>query len=447
MQERARRVIGRFARARSEWFPHLARRLRRTLWAMLVVSAVIHVAALLILGSLVVYREFFEKKVALEIVPPPERMLRPEEHQYTVRIQEEQRRSGRPRLVPRLNASRIADFALPAIMADAPTPDARLVNSLQAFSKAGVGMGLGGGTGSGGLGLGTSTVRFFGITDRGERIAFLIDISLSMLEDDKGGEPGFEKLKEEISDMIDRLSPGTFFNLVLFGTGVDLFEQRMILASDANKRRAWEFLGPYLRGVAESGDRSGNLLNNYEPSVEGVPAAGGTTRMDLAIAAAFEQQADVLMLISDGRPSIIKRLEGKELEEFRERSEEPPDEDIEQENAKRIAEFQKEQAEAAARRRARGLPPQVAESRRGPQLVGRGSDGPPPPPRVDDEDIIDHIEGLGKVLYKEKGQPMPRINCIAFVCQRNEEEFMKRLARRFRGDFRRAKARVKPIED
>ncbi len=46
---------------------------------------------------------------------------------------------------------------------------------------------LGSGTGSGGLGLGTSTVSFFGIQAAGERIAFIIDLSRSMVEDDKGG--------------------------------------------------------------------------------------------------------------------------------------------------------------------------------------------------------------------------------------------------------------------
>lgn len=412
---------------------------------MLIASAAIHVAILVLLGSLVVYRHLVPKGEAkLEWLPEPERTLRPQELQYTVRIQEEQRRSGRPRLVPRLNAQRIADFSIPDVLQNPQIPTVPLAHDLQAFGKPGLGMGLGGGDGSGGLGLGTSTVRFFGITDHGERIAFLVDISLSMLEDDKGGEPGFQKLKEEISDMIDLLSPGTFFNLILFGSGVDLFEQRMILANDANKRRAWEFLDPYLRGVAESGARSGNMLNNYEPSVEGVPAAGGSTRMDLAISAAFEQNADVLMLISDGRPSIIKRLEGKDLADFQKRAEDANDEDADNENAKRMAEFQKEQAEMSARRRARGLPPRVSEGRSGPRLVGKP--GPPPPPRVDDEDIVEHIERLGKELYKDKGLPMPRINCIAFVCQRNEEEFMKRLTRRFHGDFRRAKARVKPIE-
>ncbi len=443
-QAKTRRTLRLLIRGHEEWFPRLAKRLKRTLWAMLIASAVVHAIVLILLGSLVVYRQVFEKQVTFEPVPEPERSLKPQEIEYTVRLQEEQRRSGRPRLVPRLSAQRIADFALPHVGATTPTPNATLVNSLKPFGQSGVGMGLGGGIGSGGLGLGTSTVRFFGITDHGERIAFLVDISLSMLEDDKGGEAGFEKLKQEIGDMISLLSPGTFFNLVLFGNGVDLFEQQMVLASDTNKGRAWSFLEPYLRGIAESGSRSGNVLNNYRPTVEGVPAAGGTTRMDLAIAAAFEQRADVLLLISDGRPSIIKRLEGKELARYQKMVEDAADEDAEEENAKRMAEFMREEAEAAAKRRARGLPPKVSESRRGPRLVGN-EDGPPPPPRLDDEDIIDHIETLGKSLYKDKGHPMPRINCIAFVCERKDEDFMKRLARRFHGDFRRAKARVKPI--
>jgi len=118
----------------------------------------------------------------------------------------------------------------------------------------------------------------------------------------------------------------------------------------------------------------------------------------------------------------------------------------ENEDGQRMAAFRKEQAQRQARRRQKGLPPKISETR--PRPPPGSGNGPPPPPGPGswgDEDIIDHILDIGKTLYKEKGHPMPRINCVAFVCQRRDEDFMKRLARKFHGDFKRAKARVKPI--
>ena len=57
----------------------------------------------------------------------------------------------------------------------------------KSLSLAGLGTGLGSGTGSGGLGIGTSTVSFFGIQARGERIAFVIDLSRSMVQGIRAG--------------------------------------------------------------------------------------------------------------------------------------------------------------------------------------------------------------------------------------------------------------------
>jgi len=305
-----------------EWFPQFAGRLKRVLWGVLLISAAVHAAALFLFGSWVVFRHFFHNEARFVVPPELGKTIEPRNLKYKVQLQEQQRRSGRPRIQPRLSARRVSEFSLPEVPVEMTTVQEQIKNQMKSFTRSGVGAGLGGGTGQGGLGLSASTVKFFGITDRGERIAFLIDISLSMVEDDKGGEAGFEKLKLEIGDMVAGLNPGTFFNLILFGDKVDLFEQQMVLASDENKKKTREFLDPYLKGIAESQERSGNILKNYEPSIEGIGASAehpGRTRMDLAVTAAFEQTADVIFLIRDGRPNVVHQLEGKELERFLER--------------------------------------------------------------------------------------------------------------------------------
>jgi len=417
-----------------EWFPRFAGRLKRVLLVILLVSVAAHAAAILLFGSWVVFRHFFYNEARFVVPPELAKTIEPRNLKYKVQLQEQQRRSGRPRIAPRLSARRVSDFSLPDVPVEMSTVD-QVRSNMKAFGRAGVGAGLGGGTGSGGLGLSASTVRFFGITDRGERIAFLIDISLSMVEDDKGGETGFQQLKSEIADMIAGLNPGTFFNLILFGNDVDLFEQQMVLASDDNKKKAREFLEPYLLGIAESQERSGNILRNYSPSIEGIAAVGGATRMDLGITAGFEQSADVFFIISDGRPHVYKQLEGDELKKLQDRQAKwDQDHDAEAERDEREKAWEAMNAE----RRKKGLPPKVVELRGGTR---------PTPPIWTDKEIVMHMEKVGKQAYKEKGRKMPRINCVAFVCHAEEEKFMQMLTGEFHGKFKRAKARVKAIEE
>jgi hypothetical protein len=395
----------------------------------------VHAAALFLFGSWVVFRHFFHNEARFVVPPELVKTIEPRNLKYKVQLQEQQRRSGRPRIQPRLSARRVSEFSLPDVPVEMATVE-RMQSQMKSFGRAGVGAGLGGGMGSGGLGLSASTVKFFGITDRGERIAFLIDISLSMVEDDKGGEAGFEKLKLEIGDMIEGLNPGTFFNLILFGDKVDLFEQQMVLASDGNKKKTREFLDPYLKGIAESQERSGNILKNYEPGIEGIKSSEehpGRTRMDLAVTAAFEQTADVIFLISDGRPDIVKQLEGKELEQFQDRREKW----IEK-NPNYREEYQAQRDKDNADRARKGLPPKVVEL----------PPGAPRPPIWTDKEILEHIETVGKVTYKEKGRPLPRVNCVAYDCTTPEEEnFMKMMSREFRGKFKRAKSLAPPIKE
>jgi len=419
-----------------EWFPRFAGSLKRILWVVLLASVGVHAAAIMLFGSWVVFRHFFYNESRFVVPPELAKTIEPRNLKYKVQLQEQQRRSGRPRIAPRLSARRVSDFSLPDIPMEATTIQERIRNEMKTFGASGVGAGLGGGTGSGGLGLSASTVRFFGITDRGERIAFLIDISLSMVEDDKGGETGFEKLKAEIGDMIAGLNPGTFFNLILFGDQIDLFEQQMVLATDEYKKKSREFLQPYLKGIAESQERSGNLVKNYSPEIEGIKSSEehpGRTRMDLAVTAAFEQAADVIFLISDGRPDIVKQLEGEEMEKFQDR------------RAKWIEkhpnyqeEFKAQRDKDNADRVKKGLPPKVVEL----------PPGAPRPPIWTDKEILEHIEKVGKVAYKEKSRPLPRVNCVAYDCTVAEEEnFMKMMSREFRGKFKRAKSLAPPIKE
>src|SRR4029434_2368219 len=166
----------------------------------------------------------------------------------------------RPRVSPRLTANRVSGISLPEIEVD-PTAEPVKTNIQKSlgknFSKDGLGTGFGSGTGAGGLGLGTSNVSFFGLTAKGERIAFIVDLSRSMVEDDKGGLNGINVLKTELKDMVEKLNDGTFFNLIFFDEHVDVFKPQPVIAKAGTKKEADAFISPY---YSEYGKE---LLQNY----------------------------------------------------------------------------------------------------------------------------------------------------------------------------------------
>ena len=193
------------------------------------ISVAIHIAVIALLGGVVVFKVFERPPAQFKPPPPPAKVtkIEPRKLQHKIKIREQQQNSGRPRVSPRLTANRVSGISLPDIEVD---PTAEPVKSNiqknigKNFSMAGLGTGLGSGTGSGGLGLGTSTVSFFGIQAAGERIAFIVDLSRSMVEDDKGGLNGINVLKSELKNMVEKLNDGTFFNLIFFDENVDIFK-------------------------------------------------------------------------------------------------------------------------------------------------------------------------------------------------------------------------------
>jgi hypothetical protein len=337
-----------------------------------------------------------------------------------------------------------------------PTPN-KAVSSLSSFGGTGIGDGLGGGTGSGGLGLGVSQVNFFGITDRGERIAFLVDVSLSMLEDEKGGIPGYEAVKNELAKMVGRLSDGTFFNVIMFGNDVDIFRPKMILASPDIKEELEKWIKPY--NVDWKNGKLGNLYNNWRPFQNhqgdyyagGTMAAGGSTRLDLALAAAFEQGADTIFILTDGVPVIGKLLQGKEKEDYdkqveawRKSHKERELTSIEKKQQEKAVEaWKKQMAKEDADRAKHGLAPKITEAGRG----GPGGGGPSPPGAGSwtTAEILDHLKKLQKDVYESQKRKPPRIHCVGYQTDTGAEQFLKELAYNNHGRFRRVKALVKPI--
>ena len=113
----------------------------------------------------------------------------------------------------------------------------------------------------------------------------------------------FGRVRARIGKVIDALSEKTLFNIVAFADAGQAWQNEMVPATEQNKRDAKKFLLPF-----NTKGRYGLDSGNVQSSNQGLPAGGGTTRLDLALPAAFLQGADTILIISDGLPKVQKQL-------------------------------------------------------------------------------------------------------------------------------------------
>ncbi|MEX1117247.1 MAG: vWA domain-containing protein [Terrimicrobiaceae bacterium] len=403
---------------------------KRLLWTILLAVVGIHVLALVILGSVVVFRHIFERDVAFEAAPEVVKRIDPRKLEHKVKVQKQQQKSGRPKLQPRLSANKISDFTLPDIKSAVTPKLDPIKSSLQSFGASGIGTGTAGGKGLGGLGVGVSDVRFMGFNANTERVAVLLDLSPSMVEDQRGSFDGFDALKDEIKELVMRLNNGSLFNLIAFATGVDIYKPEAVRATDENKKDAVAWIDPYM-GDRVNVEKNGTRLNNYrgKPETPKMESVGGKTRFDLAFAAAFESQVDTIFIVTDGVHFILKKETEAEIKERTERQSRVSPAEL------RRREDMKAEREVENKKRARrGIPPKVVES-----------EGGPGPPRYEDKDVLEYIYSTAEALYKKNGMPMPKIYIIGYVTTPDDEVFLKELSREFRGRFRRSRTLSRPI--
>lgn len=405
--------------------PMKTKRPRSTLFWVLVISAAVHVGAGVIIASWKIYR-YTQPPEATFSSPPPASRVPPANLEYRVAMQQLQQQSARP-------PSRTAG-AMESLMNQSLD---RLGNPGGAFGTAALAgtpvvVGAGNGRGIGRLGggasvsFGVSAVDFFGIKKQGERVVFIVDAGASMVEPERGDLPGYERVKRELVTMVQGLSPGTFFNIIVFERDVDVYAPRMVVATADNTAQVEGWIAPYWRLQDGRIIQRGTFRKNYEPALVDWAGAGGTSRMDLALATALELRADLIFMITDGTPSI--RLERKDAEDatWRRRVEsydaararyEASDKGrremavYEQERAA----WQAEHDRVAAERAAKGLPPIVREG------GSRGAPNRPGPSRpsrptqyADLEDLERFVRRRAAALYEGTGRTMPSLSVVGY---------------------------------
>ena len=280
--------------------------IRRSFYA----SLMFHVVLLVIAAVFVISHIFYNRESTFVGQPPPMKSYEPRKLEFKVKVSKQQRSSSRPSLAPRMVSTKVnANVALPEIKMDAKAIKTSFQPRFKAFGGTGLGNGLGGGYGLGGFGAGVAAFDFFGIKGRGDKIAILVDVSVSMVEEEKGGPKGFQRVRDRIGKVIDALSENALFNVVVFADAASAFQTNMIPATDDYKTKAKLFL----RGFNTEGNW-GLTTGNLTPSDIGVPAEGGTTRLDLALTAAFDEGADTILMITDGLPEVKKGFTAAQMQ-------------------------------------------------------------------------------------------------------------------------------------
>ena len=150
------------------------RRLNPMLLNVLLISGGVHVAAILILGGITVYKYIIPEEAQFEEPPQVEAVEPPKEVKVEIRPQA----ATQPQAMQSLRIKQVGNIAVTNIAVDLPTME-------QSFTvSAGVG-GFGGGSLLGGtrgsIGMGMSDISVFGLKTRAERILFAIDGSKTML--------------------------------------------------------------------------------------------------------------------------------------------------------------------------------------------------------------------------------------------------------------------------
>lgn len=286
-----------------------------------------------------------------------------------------------------------------------------------------------------------SNVAFFGIKEKGRRVALILDASPSMVFTQRGGKEAYDKLKEELVTMVNKLEPTTEFNVFVFENDVDRFKPGAVPATGDIKSEFKRWIAPYME--KETGVR----LKNY--TSDRLAGYRGTSRMDLALTGAFEMGADVIFVLSDGVPSVRRPPTEKELAEWQE---------IRDDNKEEIEEWQKERDEYYSkygdiikemREKLRQQNKSVNNRTSERQHWIEGYKGIPsrpegraprgtwkPNPSFSQEELSEMLDVLVQDLYIPAGIDRPSINIVGYAVEDDDRDWLKDMARSFKGKYR-----------
>lgn len=423
----------------------LAEHRRKTVLSLLGASAAVFVIAMLALSGIIILRSFLDERTVFT-AEPPLKTYQPREMEHRVRVQRRQRSSSRPQITPRLVSMSLSQFALPEIPIDPRVVKTAFQPEFKPVSGMGLGAGVGTGLGLGGFGGGVSEFDFFGIRGRAERIAIILDVSISMAEETEElgvtdrGIAQFARVKQRVGEVIDALSPHSLFNVIVYAETAAAWREELQIASDANKQAARRFIEPFNNRVDWDSVGLPDGISSL-PYGLGAYGTGGTTRFDIALSLAVKSGADTILVICDGDVWTTRPFTDAELRMHQQAREQWDRQFGGQAGQAERVWVEGDGATQDIIRERGGVRAAEAGQGRWVTRYSGGSHPPPPqlpPPRVWTlTDYRNHVHRLHEEFLAPIGRPVPTIHVIGFRSGRSNTDFLRRLAREFKGEFRR----------
>lgn len=429
----------------------------------------VHLVALIIFGGWTVYQAVMPKDPSFEEPPPAEKIERVK-LEYKVRMQEQQKKSARPK--QKLQVKQISDINMPDM--DIQVPNLNGSGAIGRFGDSNFGE-LGDG---GGLSLGEISVDLFDIKAKGEKFLFIVDVRRDLLQDAKGGIPTYTVIKEDVTELVNGLPSGVLFNMILFdGYRLEAWRPQLFPATAENKKNFAEWLKPINTGIGQLGVRT----HNYRPSALNQPFAervrssqGGNNQLLLAAVAGLEQRPDAIYILSDSMPDLEKIIERerrseKEIKDmaaaYLDRIQSQTDFDTVEEYRrarsrsdaeirKRVYQYKAKENEARSKK---GIPPRVYTGGENNELrdriekqVAKDFDGYVPwiggysgaeNNVIPEREVTDWLEKQQRLFFDQNADERPQLNAIVFkgkdeTVSKEDEEVIDDFVDIFGGDYR-----------
>lgn len=266
-------------------------RFKRLFWMVFVIVILLHVAAGLVAGLIVVARILLKPEATFEA--PKEIRMPAKEREQKMNMAQFDSLAPKPTFNDKLQALKPTAFALPEIPKvpmDQMLPlDPSAIVSDQVSSMVGA-SGLGSGSGQGGTGMGGTGAgfSFLGVQTNAKRVLILYDISASVVRAADRANYSMDRIRTETKDLLAKIGVNTRFGLGQFARNYAFFTTEMLPATEQNRAAANEWFDKWFAG------EEGTMKSSTPNMVTGSP---GFIKV---LEAAFKLQPDVIFVISDG---------------------------------------------------------------------------------------------------------------------------------------------------
>ncbi len=264
---------------------------RRIIFAVVLASVGIHVAAGIIAGIVIIARFFAEPAAEFTVTKDIRVPVQDREHKMNMAAFDGM--TPKPSFTDKLQSLRPGPIALPEIPKVPmdqllPLDPAEILADQVATLTGTAGLGSGvapGAAGSGGPARIQSSFSFMGIESTGRRILLIFDVSASVLNKARKRGVSLSKIKEETIALLHQLPINARFGIIQFTQNFKAFREELIPATDLNRSKAKSW-------IEDEWVETGTM-----------PASGTVSKNPRGVVGVFElavgMSPDVVFLISD----------------------------------------------------------------------------------------------------------------------------------------------------